>query len=79
MEDAIREYMGESVTIINVCAELAKAIPAILGEENLASRDVEGVCKYYVSDNPNGFAELGGVFLDRKIDGQVEEIDIEKY
>lgn len=79
LEDAIREYMGESVTIINVCAELAKAIPAILGEENLASRDVEGVCKYYVSDNPNGFAELGGVFLDRKIDGQVEEIDIEKY
>ena len=79
LEDAIREYMGDGVTIINVGAELAKAIPSILGEDNLASRDATGVCNYYVSDNPDGFAELGGVFLDRKIDGQVEEIDIEKY
>lgn len=79
LEDAIREYMGDYVTIINVCAELAKVIPSVLGEDNLAQRDATGVCEYYVSDNPEGFAELGGVFLDRKIDGQVEEIDIEKF
>lgn len=79
LEEAIREYMGDNVTIINVCSELAKSIPTILGEENLAAREQAGECKYYVSDNPEGFASLGGVFLDRKIDGQVEVIDIESY
>ncbi len=79
LEEAIMEYMGEEVTIINVCAELAKVIPSILGTDNMADHSAQGECKYYVSDNPDGFTELGGVFLDRKIDGQVEEIDIERY
>ncbi|MBQ7794105.1 MAG: glutamate racemase [Clostridia bacterium] len=78
LEKAISEYMGDGVTIINVCKELAKSIGTILGEDNLADREY-GVCEYYVSDNAEGFAELGGVFLERKIDGQVKKIDIEKY
>ena len=79
LEKAISEYMGEGVKIINVCKELAKSIGTILGEENLAEREEDGVCEYYVSDDEKGFAELGGVFLERKISGQVKKIDIEKY
>ncbi len=78
LEKVISQFMGDDVTIINVCAELAKSISTILGKDNLADRD-NGVCEYYVSDNQEGFAELGGVFLERKIDGQVKKIDIEKY
>ncbi len=78
LEKTISRYMGDEVKIINVCAELAKSIEVILGKENLAER-VEGSCEYYVSDNAEGFAELGGVFLNRKINGQVRKIDIEKY
>lgn len=79
LENAIAEYMGTGVKIINVGAELAKALPAILGKENMADRMDNGTYEYYVSDDAEGFAGLGGVFLDRKIDGQVKKIDIEKY
>lgn len=75
---AVSEYLGEGVTLINPCAELAKSLRDILGEDNLA-QEGRGACEYYVSDDPEGFAALGGVFLGRKIDGQVKKIDIEKY
>ena len=39
----------------------------------------EGKCSYFVSDNVDGFENLGGMFLEREINGQVEKIDIEKY
>lgn len=79
LEKAVARYMGDGVTLINPCAELAATLPGILGKDNFASRNRGGICEYYVSDDPEGFAELGGVFLDRKIDGQVKKIDIEKY
>ena len=71
--------MGENVTIINVCDELSKTVKSVLGEDNLALRNEEGTQEYYVSDAPESFEKLGGVFLDRKIYGQVRKIDIEKY
>ena len=75
---SISEYLGGGVRLINPCAELAASLGGILGAENLAENR-RGVCEYYVSDDPEGFAALGGVFLDRKIDGQVKKIDIEKF
>ena len=33
----------------------------------------------YVSDDISSFEELGGIFLEREINGQVNKIDIEKY
>ena len=44
----------------------------------------EGKCdenkyRYYVSDDISSFEELGGIFLEREINGQVNKIDIEKY
>lgn len=79
LEKAISEYMGGNVKIINVCEELAGSIGTILGEDNLAERAEDGSCEYFVSDDEKGFAELGGVFLERKINGKVKKIDIEKY
>ena len=32
-----------------------------------------------VSDDISSFEELGGIFLEREINGQVNKIDIEKY
>ncbi|MBS7298226.1 MAG: glutamate racemase [Eubacteriales bacterium] len=79
LEKAIAEYMGEEVRIVNVGAELAKSIGNILGKDNISDKTEGGICEYYVSDDEKGFAELGGVFLERKINGQVKKIDIEKY
>ncbi len=75
----ISEYMGENVTLIDAGAEAAKALSAQLEENGLCSGEKKAEYHYYVSDNTDGFESLGGLFLEKKIDGQVEKIDIEKY
>lgn len=79
LTEAIAEYMGDDVRLINVGEELAKLLPDILGEQGLADVNKKGICEYFVSDDEEGFARLGSVFLQKKIDGQVKKIDIEKY
>lgn len=79
LEEAIGNYMGGDVTLINPCAELAKTLSSILGADNLASDNNTAVYEYYVSDDVESFTELGSVFLQREINGQVKKIDIEKY
>ena len=34
---------------------------------------------FYVSDSIENFEDLGSIFLETKINGQVSKIDIEKY
>ena len=80
LSKAIGEFMGESVTLINAGAEVAKALKSELSAENLLKEDDKiGEYKYFVSDNVDGFESLGGMFLEKEIDGQVEKIDIERY
>ena len=80
LSKTIGEFMGDGVTLINAGAEVAKALKSELLEKDLLKDDAkEGVCSYFVSDNVDGFENLGGLFLERKIDGQVEKIDIERY
>ena len=81
IEKVIREYMGDDVTLINSGAEVAKYLKKKLTKENLLH---DGKCdenqyRYYVSDDISSFEELGGIFLEREINGQVNKIDIEKY
>ena len=35
--------------------------------------------RYYVSDDISSFEQLGGILLEREINGQVSKIDIEQY
>lgn len=77
----IGEYMGEGVTLINSGAEAAKYLKKKLTNDDMlhdGQRDGEQY-RYYVSDSVENFSELGGIFLEREINGQVEKIDIEKY
>ena len=81
IEKVIREYMGDDVTLINSGAEVVKYLKKKLTKENLLH---DGKCdenqyRYYVSDDISSFEELGGIFLEREINGQVNKIDIEKY
>ncbi|MCC8159768.1 MAG: glutamate racemase [Oscillospiraceae bacterium] len=81
LEKVIREYMGDEVTLINSGAEVAKYLKKKLGNEDMLN-DGEKIgerYRYYVSDDIAGFEELGGIFLEREINGQVNKIDIEKY
>lgn len=80
LKKTISAFMGETVTLIDAGAEVAKALKLQLGESDCHSdtRDTQQY-RYYVSDNIDGFENLGGLFLEKKIDGQVEKIDIEKF
>lgn len=76
----IGEYMGEGVSLIDSGAEVAKYLKRQLADEQCHSHcNDDRQYSYYVSDNVDGFANLGGMFLQREINGQVRKIDIEKY
>lgn len=80
LEKSISEFMGGGVTLINSGAEVAKLLKSYFEENDLGcERSAKKQYRYYVSDNVDGFETLGGIFLEEKIDGQVEKIDIEKY
>ncbi len=76
----ISEYMGDGVTLINPGAEVAKYLKKKLAGETAHSGKTDKTqYHYYVSDDIAGFEQLGGIFLEREINGQVTKIDIEKY
>ena len=72
--------MGDGVTLINSGAEVAKYLKKKLHGDTAhsASPDADRY-RYYVSDDVSSFEELGSIFLEREINGQVSKIDIEKY
>ena len=80
LKKAIGEYMGENVALIDSGAEVAKYLKTMLKDEELHDKahDKEQY-RFYVSDNIETFEELGSIFLETKINGQVSQIDIEKY
>ncbi len=80
LKKTIAKFMGADVTLIDAGAEVAKALKAHMSESDRhAEVKDEEQYRYFVSDNVDGFENLGGIFLEEKIDGQVEKIDIEKY
>lgn len=79
LKKTIAEYMGEGVKLIDPGAETAKYLKKKITGEMKHEKKNGGNYSYYVSDNVEGFEELGSIFLEREIIGQVEKIDIEKY
>lgn len=79
LRKAIADYMGDGVTLIDPGAETAKYLQRKMNDEMRHEETGGGNYSYYVSDNTDGFEELGGIFLEREISGRVEKIDIEKY
>ncbi len=80
LRDAIAEFMGGDVTLVDAGAELAKELRRELHKEerHSAGRDAEQY-RYYVSDNIESFAHLASVFLQSDVKGQVRKIEIERY
>lgn len=77
LKKVIGEYMGDDVQLIDAGAEVARYV-AGLGILGKTDKEDEKY-RFYVSDNIEGFEELGGIFLQQEIVGQVKKIDIEKY
>lgn len=75
----IKKFMGSEVTLIDSGAEAAVAAKRSLEEKGLLCSRERGTVQYYVSDTVDGFSDIGSVFLDKRIEGSVQRIDIEKY
>lgn len=75
----IQEVMGENVSLIDAGAETALYAKERLEENGLLSGRSYGSAQYFVSDTVEGFSELAGVFLERKLEDSVHKVNIEKY
>lgn len=80
LSDAISDYMGEGVELIDSGRETAIYAAKVLGEQGLLCGDGEvKTPDFYVSDTPDGFKNVAGLFLGRDMEYNVTQIDIEQY
>ncbi len=80
LRDAIQDYMGCSVTLVDSGYETALYSAKILGELDLLNSDKSiKQPEFYVSDTPDDFKNIAGLFLGRNMEHTVTQIDIEKY
>ena len=78
LEKVISGIVGEGVTLINSGAAAARHTKKRLAElDMLGDEGNRGSVRYFVSDMVEGFAELGGMFLEREIGDSIEYIDID--
>ena len=83
----IRRYLSElketgvdGVTLVDSGYETAIYCSKILRENNLLNTDgVHQTPEFYVSDTPDGFKSVAGLFLGRNMEHTVTQIDIEQY
>ncbi len=80
LRDAISDYMGDSVTLVDSGYETAVYSAKILKEQNLLNDDKASKNpEFFVSDTPDGFESVAGLFLGRNMEHTVTQIDIEQY
>lgn len=80
LREAISDFMGEKVTLVDSGYETALYTAKILREQNLLNDDdTKKAPNFYVSDTPNGFENVAGLFLGRDMEHKVTQIDIEQY
>ena len=75
LSNAIQQYFGNNVTIIDPAVECIKDIKMFLSEENKLNKDNYPERIYLVTDNPESFKYSGERYLDKKIH-KVNLIDI---
>ncbi len=80
LKDAIKEFMGDDVQLIDPGVEISKYLKYEFDKKMLHSADVDmEQYKYFVSDSTEGFEMLASTFLCKNVNGKVKKIDIEKY
>lgn len=79
LTNTVSKVMGPEVMLVNPARETAKDLKEILIKSNLTREDDTNISyKYYVSDGPEKFAQIGQEFLKKAITG-IEQIEIQKY
>ncbi len=79
LETAIRRVAGPGVNLIDSGRETAKAVKKLLNDLNLLNGSGRfGENRYYVSDIPAKFEEIGSRFLGQPLKN-VERVEFEKF
>lgn len=79
LENTIQQLMGEEVKLIDSGKETAKAVKQALIENNILNESEKiGVDKFFVSDIPMKFEEIGSRFLGKKL-SNVERVDFDNF
>ena len=80
LREAISDYMGEDVTLVDSGFETANYAAKVLKENDLLNDDASvKQPEFFVSDTPDGFESVAGLFLGRDMEHTVTQIDIEQY
>lgn len=79
LKKVIGEVMGDGVKLIDSGAVAADSAFEYLKANNMQNEKENGAYRYFVSDSPQDFSKLGGMFLEKTVADTVERIDIEKY
>jgi len=79
LKETIDTFMGEQVKLIDSAEEIAQEVLKVMSEEDLCNRsDNKGHHKYFVTDAPDRFIELGMRFLGTEMD-EVEQIEVKSF
>lgn len=80
LADIIADILGKRITLVDPGKEAAHYARRILetGDKRNDSSHT-GVCRYCISDNPEGFAENAEMILHEPVHGSVEKVDIDCY
>jgi len=79
LEKIIRKIMGDHVKLIDSGKETVKAVKQVLMDAGLLNQSEKiGPDKFFVSDIPMKFEEIGSRFLGKKLDN-VERVDFERF
>ena len=79
LRDAIADFMGSEVTLIDAGAACARRVVRLLAEADALTPGGKGHSRYFVSDTTDGFASAAELFLGEDVTGSVEQIDITAY
>ena len=75
--DIIDRALGSRVTLIDAGKQVARWAQGYLAREDLLAGPGGGGTEFYVSDSPDGFSEIAGLFLGGDVKGDVTQIDLD--
>lgn len=80
LKDAISDFMGENVTLIDSGKETALYTKKVLEENGLVNTDSsQKSAQFFVSDTPDNFERIASLFLSKDMNNCAKRINIEKY
>ena len=78
LAEVLREELGEGVVLIDAGREAAEACGRRLRDmDALREAGQPGSSRFFVSDQPDDFTRVGGMFLGRKLEEDLHIVDLE--